>query len=68
MAGAEIELRTYFSPTCHEQPAFASFQRGPLANTERLSQRALSLPLWEELTREQVATVVTQLACALSHA
>lgn len=62
LAARSIDLRTYFSPPCHEQPVFQGFERATLANTEMLAQRALSCPLWEEMTREQVSEVVAELA------
>ena len=61
LARQGIDIRTYFRPGCHEQPAFERFGRQPLTNTEAVSHRALSLPLWEEMTREQVITVVEAL-------
>jgi dTDP-4-amino-4,6-dideoxygalactose transaminase len=61
LAEEGIDVRTYFSPPCHRQPAFEDFPRSALDNTEMLAARALSLPLWEEMTREQVAAVVSRL-------
>ena len=61
MAARGIDIRTYFSPPCHSQPAFECLPRYELTHTEALSTRALSLPLWEEMSREQVATVVSRL-------
>jgi dTDP-4-amino-4,6-dideoxygalactose transaminase len=61
MAGHGIDIRTYFCPPCHTQPAFGSFPRFELPHTEALSTRALSLPLWEEMSRDDVATVVSRL-------
>lgn len=45
----------------HRQPAYQScqpLQEGALANSERLSRRVLSLPMFPELTNEQVGTVI----------
>jgi len=61
MAEHGIQIRTYFSPPCHQQPAFDALGRSALENTEALAARALSLPLWEEMTPEHVATVARRL-------
>lgn len=61
MAQHGIDIRTYFSPPCHQQPSFEGFQRATLGNTESLSARALSLPLWEGMTPKHVTTIVKQL-------
>lgn len=61
MARQGIDIRTYFSPPCHQQPSFEGFRHSALNNTETLAARALSLPLWEEMTRQHVATVVSNL-------
>jgi dTDP-4-amino-4,6-dideoxygalactose transaminase len=61
MAAHAVEVRTYFCPACHEQPAFDRFPRSDLTNTQTLSARALSLPLWEEISREQIQHVVGHL-------
>ena len=57
-----IEIRTYFHPACHAQPAFERCARLALPETEALARRILSLPLWEEMGREHVASVVAGLA------
>jgi dTDP-4-amino-4,6-dideoxygalactose transaminase len=62
MTEGGIDIRRYFSPPCHQQPAFEALPRSALDNTEILSSRTLSLPLWEEMTREHVAAVVSRLA------
>ena len=56
-----IETRTYFCPSCHQQPQFVSFQHSPLPVTEKVSQRILNLPLWEEMRTEDVSRVVSAL-------
>lgn len=61
---AGIQTRTYFSPACHEQPAFASCRRASLEVTEALSRRILNLPLWEDMELDHVERVV-QSICAL---
>lgn len=52
-----IEARTYFSPACHQQKQFRECPRTDLTVTECLSRRVLSLPLWEEMQRDQVEEV-----------
>jgi dTDP-4-amino-4,6-dideoxygalactose transaminase len=59
-----IQTRQYFNPTCHQQPAFAGFPRDALANTEALTARSLSLPLWNDLPLEDVDRIVELLATA----
>lgn len=57
-AQRNIELRRYFVPPCHEHPQFAEAPRGDLAMTNRLGDRVVSLPLWEDLTDEMIGRVV----------
>ena len=64
LAAGGVELRTYFRPPCHAQPAFERCARVALPETEALAHRVLSLPLWEEMSREHVAAVVHGLAQA----
>lgn len=58
----QIECRHYFSPACHQQSHFSAFPYKTLSVTEAISQRVLSLPLWEEMTANDVALVVRNLA------
>lgn len=62
MTDRGIDMRTYFSPPCHQQPAFEHFARGELGTTKAIANRILSCPIWEELTREEVSEVVAELA------
>lgn len=57
-AERNVELRRYFVPPCHEHPQFAAAPRGDLAMTDRLGDRVVSLPLWEDLTDEMLSRVV----------
>ncbi len=53
-----IGAAAYFAPHVAEQPFFlARGVAGDLSVTERISRRVLSLPLWDEMTSEIVATV-----------
>jgi len=56
-----VQARTYFAPTCHQQPQFSACLHGPLTQTEDLARRSLSLPLWEEMQLEDVHRVVEAL-------
>lgn len=62
LADNYIEARTYFSPTCHQQKFFSSFHRTPMPNTDDISTRILSLPLWEEMNKYNIAQVTQTLA------
>jgi dTDP-4-amino-4,6-dideoxygalactose transaminase len=54
-----VELRTYFDPPLHTMPAFADAARcGTLAVTESLARRALSLPMANDLTPDDLERVV----------
>lgn len=57
-----IQARRYFAPACHEQPVFADARHGDLSNTTVLSERIVSLPLWDGLTNDQVERIVEALA------
>ena len=57
-----IQLRTYFSPPCHRQELFKSYPRQRLDVTEDVSDRIMSLPIWEDLTEDKVYRIVRCLA------
>jgi dTDP-4-amino-4,6-dideoxygalactose transaminase len=61
-AERNIELRRYFVPPCHEHPQFHDAPRGDLSMTDRLGDRVVSLPLWEDLTDEMIYRVVGTVA------
>lgn len=63
-AARGVQLRTYFSPACHEQPHFSTSQRTELHTTNSLSSRILSLPLWEGMTLDHVFRVVDSVTAA----
>ncbi|MDQ0874555.1 dTDP-4-amino-4,6-dideoxygalactose transaminase [Paenibacillus sp. V4I3] len=65
LADNHVEARTYFSPTCHQQKFFSSFQRTLMPNTDHLSGRILSLPIWEEMKESDIAQVTQILAKGL---
>lgn len=53
-----VESRTYFSPPCHRQPLFQTSPRSGMSATEDVSERVINLPTWEEMSAEDVETVV----------
>lgn len=53
-----IQVRTYFSPPCHRQKMFELHPRTSLAITEEISRRVLSLPVWEDISQEQIERIV----------
>lgn len=61
-AERNIELRRYFTPACHQHPQFRDCPTDALSFTGELCERVLSLPLWDEMTFEQVDRVVDVLA------
>ncbi|KZE72325.1 aminotransferase DegT [Paenibacillus elgii] len=58
LASHSIEARTYFSPACHQQKQFQSYPRSDLRATERIADRIVSLPLWEEMNEATVGQIV----------
>lgn len=59
---AGIQVRTYFSPPCHKQAAFYDHPYISLTVTEEISNRILSLPVWEDMEQHQVQRIVRCLA------
>jgi dTDP-4-amino-4,6-dideoxygalactose transaminase len=49
LARANISTNVHYAPPLYKHPAFAAFQCSPLANTENLSRRLLSLPVQPEV-------------------
>lgn len=66
LAADGIEARTYFSPACHQQKLFSPFKRTGMPVTDSLSDRILSLPLWEGMEKEDVRRVAGVLSKGLS--
>ncbi|MFF2857384.1 DegT/DnrJ/EryC1/StrS family aminotransferase [Peribacillus sp. NPDC058002] len=65
LADNQIEARTYFSPTCHQQNYFTSFNRTLMPITNSMSGRIISLPLWEEMKQSDIVQVTQVLAKGL---
>ncbi|EAR66021.1 possible degT/dnrJ/eryC1/strS family protein [Bacillus sp. NRRL B-14911] len=57
-----IEARTYFSPACHKQKLFSACKKSEMPVTDSLSDRILSLPLWEGMVKEDVERVAASLS------
>ncbi|KEK24134.1 aminotransferase class I/II-fold pyridoxal phosphate-dependent enzyme [Bacillus gaemokensis] len=54
----QIEARSYFSPSCHQQDFFQKYQSTNLSKTNTIAKRIISLPLWEGMTKEVVQEIV----------
>jgi dTDP-4-amino-4,6-dideoxygalactose transaminase len=64
-AAAGVELRTYFSAPLHRMPAFRNVRRaGPLATTDELASRILSLPMANDQTSAQRDLIIDALVTA----
>jgi len=64
MAGVGTDV--HYPTAVHEQPAFAAFPRGPLPETERAVREVLSLPLYPELTEDEVRAAASALGESVS--
>ncbi|HMJ36432.1 MAG TPA: aminotransferase class I/II-fold pyridoxal phosphate-dependent enzyme [Baekduia sp.] len=63
---AGVEVRTYFDPPLHQMPAFAGMLRADeLAVTTDLSSRVLSLPMANDLTPDEIGTIIAAVGAAL---
>jgi dTDP-4-amino-4,6-dideoxygalactose transaminase len=57
-AAGQVDARTLHDPPLHRHPAFASCERAPsLAVTEALAERAISLPLANHLSDDEVERI-----------
>lgn len=68
LTAAGIETRTYYAPPVHRQQAYAANGYGVpprLPVTEDACRRVLTLPMWSEMTDEQVDRVCERLRAAL---
>ena len=68
LAAQNIGTAIYYPIPLHLQPAFASlgYQPGSLPQAERASAEVLSLPVFAELSQEQIARVAGGLANAIT--
>ena len=60
-----IGTEIHYPNAVHQQPAFASFPRGPLPETERAVREILSLPLYPELREDEAERVAAELLAAI---
>ncbi len=56
-----VEARAYFFPPVHEQRFFRRFADRPLARTEALARRVITLPFYSSMTEAEMDHVVTAL-------
>jgi dTDP-4-amino-4,6-dideoxygalactose transaminase len=50
LAAENIDTRKYYEPPAHRQIAYKEFYNGsPLSNTDLLSERSLSFPMWSQM-------------------
>jgi dTDP-4-amino-4,6-dideoxygalactose transaminase len=61
-----IETRMWWGSGCHAQPAFATYDRDEMPETEYLASRVLGLPHFVDMHKSDVSRVATNLAMALS--
>jgi dTDP-4-amino-4,6-dideoxygalactose transaminase len=64
-AARDIELRRYFVPPCHVHKQFRSAPRDDMTVTDRLGDRVVSLPLWDEISDEALKRVVDAVVASL---
>jgi dTDP-4-amino-4,6-dideoxygalactose transaminase len=65
-----IETRKYYDPPVHRQIAYREFSppAGTLPNTELLSARSLSLPIWSHMKSSVVADICLAVRRAYNYA
>ncbi|HMK37223.1 MAG TPA: DegT/DnrJ/EryC1/StrS family aminotransferase [Desulfomonilaceae bacterium] len=69
LAADNIDTRAYYCPAVHAQTAYRSFFRGAqLPNTDFLSARSLSLPMWSHMEPETVSLICLAVKRAHEHA
>lgn len=66
LSAENIETRKYYDPPVHLQTAYRKFAPpdGTLANTELLSARSLSLPIWSHLERSVILGICSAIQMA----
>jgi len=57
-----VQVRTYFSPPCHQHPVFSHCPRTLLTVTDELSARIINMPMWDDMADDDVDAVVEALA------
>lgn len=64
LAGAGVQTGVHYPIPIHLQPAYSDlgYKNGDLPVTEQLAERILSLPMYAELTEEQIHAVADQVS------
>jgi dTDP-4-amino-4,6-dideoxygalactose transaminase len=67
LTAAGVQTGIHYPIPVHLQPAYAflGYGRGSFPETERQAERILSLPMFPELTREQIASVAESVQASL---
>lgn len=60
LASEGVETRRYYSPPVHSMRAYRSLagRNGELTVTEHVAERVLTLPMWSDMSGDQIAGVV----------
>lgn len=56
-----IQAVSYFSPACHQQKQFNRCPTADLTITNKITERIICLPFWEEMSRDIVKRIVYSL-------
>ncbi|MBB5324277.1 dTDP-4-amino-4,6-dideoxygalactose transaminase [Anoxybacillus tepidamans] len=56
-----IQAVSYFSPACHQQKQFLNCPYSDLSITNEITKRVLSLPFWEDMSRDIVRYIIGSL-------
>ena len=65
LARQGIDSRRWYDNGCHRQPAFSDYDCTPLPVTEHISEHVIGLPLFLDLTEDEIATVIYKLRSAI---
>jgi dTDP-4-amino-4,6-dideoxygalactose transaminase len=68
LAAENIETRKYYYPPVHRQTAYRQYAKGDFINTDLISSRVLSLPIWSKMETSVVAGVCLALETAFEFA
>lgn len=63
-----VPTRPYYAPPVHLQQAYAHVETGALPVTDWLADRVIALPIWSDMTLDQVDGVAEALAKIHAHA
>lgn len=62
LAHREIQTAVHYPAPVHQQPAYANMKAGPFPHAERAAREVLSLPMFPELDKTEIAAVALALA------